>query len=192
MKKLFIILLLIISITSIVYAFIAVQDLSENKTETIIWLSEVFEKIALPYQILKISSLEPDRELIIPIIGLDKEDIADTWGEPRSGGRIHEGVDIFAERGTPVFSVAEGYVLNAGHGSLGGNYVFTIGKGGVRYYYAHLDSIAQGIEWGQKITKDSVLGYVGDTGNASGTPPHLHFGMYKNGPQDPYNLLIAR
>lgn len=135
---------------------------------------------------------EPDKELLIPIQGLSLRNIADSWGSPRSGGRSHEGIDMFAKRGTPVFSATRGYVIRSGTNTLGGNIVFVVGPGGVRYYYAHFDSVAQGIEPGKEVTTDTVLGYVGTTGNATGTPPHLHFGMYKSGAENPYQLLVPR
>ena len=123
---------------------------------------------------------------------LEKENISNSWGDSRSSGRGHEGVDMFAVRGTPIFSATEGYVLKVGTNALGGNIVFVYGKGGVRYYYAHLDRIARGIEIGTRVTTDSVWGFVGNTGNAETTPPHLHFGMYQNGAQNPYDLLVNR
>lgn len=129
-------------------------------------------------------------ELRISIQNVRKSQIADTWGEIRSSGRTHEGIDIFAIRGTPVFSVTDAYVVLAGQNQLGGNVVFIVGKGGVRFYYAHLDSIANGIKPGIKVTPDTVLGFVGNTGNAEGTPPHLHFGMHINGAQNPYDLFV--
>jgi murein DD-endopeptidase MepM/ murein hydrolase activator NlpD len=158
----------------------------------LIQTSEFLEKAALPYRMLKLSLEEPDAQLLIPFIGIRKSDIADTWGEARMEGRTHEGVDIFRPRGTPVFSATDGYVLRVGFGERGGNFVYVTGKGGVRYYYAHLDSVAKGIDTGERVTTDTVLGFVGSTGNAEETPPHLHFGMYKNGPQNPYEMLIAR
>lgn len=184
-----IVILLLISMASFGYSAHVYQA---NKADIIIELSSFFHKLALPYHILRLATMEPDAELRMPVQGLRTSDIADTWNEARSNGRVHEGVDIFASRGTPVFSATEGYVIRVGYGELGGNFVFVLGKGGVRYYYAHLESVAQGIESGIRVTSDTVLGFVGSTGNAEGTPPHLHFGMYKNGPQNPYGMLIAR
>ena len=83
-------------------------------------------------------------------------------------------------------------MIRAGVNNLGGNSVLAVGPGGVRYYYAHLDSIADGITFGTEVTADTVIGFVGNSGNASGTPPHLHFGVYENGPQNPYPLLVDR
>jgi len=127
---------------------------------------------------LRMHSLPPDEEILMPVHGVRVRQVADTFGAPRSGGRRHEGQDIFAPRGTPVYSATEGIVLRMGYGQLGGNYVYVLGPGGRRYYYAHLDAYAKGLEEGQEVRPDTLLGYVGNTGNARGTPPHLHFGVY--------------
>lgn len=123
-------------------------------------------------------SLPPDEEILMPVRGVRVRQVADTFGAPRSGGRQHEGQDIFAPRGTPVYSATEGVVVRMGYGQLGGNYVYVLGPGGRRYYYAHLDAYAKGLEEGDEVTTSTVLGYVGNTGNARTTPPHLHFGVY--------------
>jgi len=105
---------------------------------------------------------------------------------PRSGERLHERQDIFAERGTIVRSATEAYMTRVGENSLGWNTVFVTGAGGRTYYYAHLDSFASGLTVGNYITTETIIGYVGTTGNAVGTPPHLHFGVYTSaGAVDP-------
>lgn len=155
-------------------------------------LSTALEKIFLPYKLVRLSAEEPDIELIIPIEDLKLRSISDSWGAPRSGGRTHEGIDMFAKRGTPVYSATYGYVVYAGNNPLGGNVIFILGRGGVRYYYAHLDSFAEGVSPGKEVSTSTLIGFVGNTGNAERTPPHLHFGMYKNGAQNPYSLLVPR
>jgi murein DD-endopeptidase MepM/ murein hydrolase activator NlpD len=155
-------------------------------------LSVAVEKIILPYHLSRLATEEPDTELAVPIEGLALRYIPKSWGDPRSGGRLHEGIDMFAKRGEPVFSATYGYVIYAGTNQLGGNVVFVFGAGGVRYYYAHLDSIAEGIVFGKEVSTSTVLGYVGKTGNAEFTSPHLHFGMYKDGAKNPYDLLVPR
>ncbi len=103
------------------------------------------------------------------------------------------GQDMFAPKGTPVFSAVHGYVRRTGTNELGGNIVFVTGAGGRRYYYAHLDRIAHGLHAGQAVTTDTVLGFVGTTGNAITTPPHLHFGVYEGREAiDPLPLLRDR
>jgi murein DD-endopeptidase MepM/ murein hydrolase activator NlpD len=123
---------------------------------------------------------EPDRAILVPVKGVNTQQIADTFGAPRPGGRQHEGQDIFAPKGTPIYSATEGLVWRIGVGELGGLYVYVLGPGGRRYYYAHLDAHAEGLEQGQEVSPQTLLGYVGNTGNARTTPPHLHFGVYGN------------
>lgn len=122
---------------------------------------------------------EPDVSLAMPVEGITVSQVADTWGAPRGGGRVHEGQDVFADEGTPIYSAAPGYIYRIGQGSpLGGNTITVIAAGGHRHYYAHLQGFADDIREGQAVTTDTLLGYVGKTGNAATTPPHLHFGVY--------------
>jgi len=133
---------------------------------------------------------KPDETLAMPVRGIKTSQIADTFGAARSGGRSHRGQDIFARRGTPVYSATDGIVLRVGENELGGKVVFIYGAGGRRYYYAHLDDFAPDLSAGDSVTTDSLLGFVGTTGNARGTPPHLHFGVYAaEGAIDPLPLL---
>lgn len=98
-----------------------------------------------------------------------------TFGAPRSGGRRHQGTDVFAPRGTPVLAAHAGVVVHVGTFSLGGRVVHTLGRRGVLCYYAHLDDWAPGLVVGQWVAEGDVLGFVGNTGNARTTRPHLHF-----------------
>lgn len=158
----------------------------EKSVETSVNFSS-YSKMAL------LSMREPDERLAMPVKGVKTKQIADTWGAGRSGGRIHKGQDIFAKRGTPVYSATEGYVLHIGENQLGGKVIFVYGAGGRRYYYAHLDDFAPDLKPGDYVTTDSLLGYVGTTGNAKNTPPHLHFGVYGiGGAINPLPLLLDR
>lgn len=150
-------------------------------------------KLMLPLRVARLHAAAPDRELPMPVAGVRVDRIADTWGAARSGDRRHEGQDIFAARGTEVRSATAGYVARVGSDDLGGKVVFVVGAGGRRYYYAHLEAHAPDLSIGDEVTTDTLLGYVGTTGNARGTPPHLHFGIYANGGAlDPLPLLIDR
>jgi peptidoglycan LD-endopeptidase LytH len=100
----------------------------------------------------------------------------DTWGAPRSGGRSHEGVDMLAPTGTPVYAVVSG-VVNFRQNRLGGNAASLAGDNGNRYYFAHLASY-EGAS--RRVTQGEVIGYNGETGNATGTP-HLHFEIHPGG-----------
>lgn len=116
------------------------------------------------------------------------------WGFPRSGGRTHEGTDLFADYGTPIVAIADGMVttmrvLDEGLGGLS----VTYNVDGHRFYNAHLSAVAEGVRDGARVQAGDVIGYVGDTGNARGTPPHDHFGWYPpgGGAVNPYPLLSA-
>ncbi len=116
-------------------------------------------------------------QLPIPVARVKLIQISDTWGGARSEGRKHEGVDIFAPFGTPIYSATDGIVIFKGWNRLGGNTVTIWGAGDKRYYYAHLSRYAK-IENAQIVTRGMLIGFVGNSGDASTTPPHLHFGIY--------------
>jgi murein DD-endopeptidase MepM/ murein hydrolase activator NlpD len=126
--------------------------------------------------------------LAFPVSGHDTAAIKSWFGDPRSGGsREHHGVDIFAPRGTPVIAAARGTVRSTRPNNLGGKVVWLRDELGRSLYYAHLDS--QVVQRGDLVEVGDTLGFVGNTGNARTTPPHLHFGMYWGGPSDPYPAL---
>ena len=150
-------------------------------------------KLIFYAHVVRLSMQRPDAKLAMPLPDVTKREIADTWHAPRGTGRLHEGQDIFAPKGTPVLSATRGYVYNIGENNLGGQTVSVIGAGGRVYYYAHLDAYAPGLEVGDRVNTRTVLGYVGTTGNAQGTPPHLHFGIYtSSGAINPLPLLTDR
>lgn len=150
-------------------------------------------RATLPFKVAALAAREPDARLAMPVEGVRLRQVGDSWHAPRSGGRLHEGQDIFAARGTPVRSATEGYVVRVGESALGGKTVWVAGAGGRSYYYAHLDSYAEGLAAGDFVTPESVLGYVGATGNAAGAAPHLHFGVYTpGGVVNPLPLLAGR
>lgn len=125
-----------------------------------------------------------------PVAGAKNTNIQSFWGANRDGGeRSHEGIDIFASRGTPVIAVTDGYVTSTGERGLGGKQVWLRDqKRNQSLYYAHLDSIA--IEGRRNVTMGDTLGFVGNTGNARTTPPHLHFGIYKRGAINPLHFVF--
>ncbi|WP_313172677.1 M23 family metallopeptidase [Massilia oculi] len=140
---------------------------------------------------MRLAAMPKPQALPVPVEGVRQRALRDTWGGARSEGRKHEGIDIFARRGTPVVSSTEGIVTQVGTNRLGGLVVWVLGPGGQRHYYAHLDSYSD-VQPGMRIEAGRVLGHVGDTGNAKGTPPHLHYGIYDTGGAiNPYPLLKA-
>ena len=156
-------------------------------------LRKTVRGVVLPFKVAALYMQEPDGRLAVPVGGVRVKQIRDSWHASRSGGRLHEGQDIFARRGTAVYSATEGYVVRVGENALGGNTVFVLGAGGRSYYYAHLDAYAPELAVGDYVTTETVLGYVGTTGNAAGAPPHLHFGVYTTvGVIDPLPLLSNR
>jgi murein DD-endopeptidase MepM/ murein hydrolase activator NlpD len=129
--------------------------------------------------------------LPVPVAGVPARALRDTWDGTRSEGRRHEGIDIFARRGTAVLSSTEGIVTQVGTNRLGGRVVWVTGPGGQRHYYAHLERYAD-VAAGMRVEAGRVLGYVGNSGNAQRTPPHLHYGVYQmGGAINPYPLLRA-
>ena len=152
-----------------------------------------FERITIPIKIARLAWLPADNEILMPVYGVRVREVGDSWMSPRSDERLHEGQDIFADKGTPIFSATNGIISRVGVGDLGGNVVYVAGSGGRRYYYAHLDRVAEGLKRGMAVTTDTVLGFVGNTGNAVNTPTHLHFGIYVYGKAiNPLPLLINR
>ena len=131
-------------------------------------------------------------KLAVPVEGVASNDLADTWGAPRGVDRRHEGIDIFAPQGRPVVSTTPGVVFKVGENDLGGKVVRVLGPGWQWHYYAHLDRFGD-IQPGSVVQQGTVLGYVGNTGNARSTPPHLHYGVYRfvGGARNPYPLLAT-
>ena len=154
---------------------------------------KVADKFVFYVHVAQLYTKDADKKLAMPVKDVPTKQVANTWHAPRDGGRLHEGQDIFAPRGTPILSATEGYVANIGENTLGGQTVSVIGAGGRVYYYAHLDSYAPHLSEGDYVTTQTLLGYVGTTGNAAGTPPHLHFGVYgPSGATNPLPLLSDR
>jgi murein DD-endopeptidase MepM/ murein hydrolase activator NlpD len=149
------------------------------------------EALLVPYHVLRFYTQPADPSILMPVAGVRPGSVANTWHAPRSGGRRHEGQDIFARRSTPVVAATDGVVVKFGGGKLGGKAVFVAGRGARTYYYAHLDRYAD-VALGQVVLRGDVLGYVGNTGNARTTPAHLHFGIYTaTGPINPLPLIDA-
>ncbi|MGB3541823.1 M23 family metallopeptidase [Rubrivirga sp.] len=131
---------------------------------------------------------------MIPVVGIEGDDLRDTFNAPRSGGRTHNAIDIAAPTGTPLVAVEDGVISRKHWNRLGGRTLYlTSSDGRTDYYYAHLDEYEDGIEIGTRVRRGQVLGTVGATGNARGA--HLHFqvldksGGGRGTPINPYYLL---
>lgn len=124
------------------------------------------------------------RQLTLPVSGVSAAQLTDTYTQSRAAGRPHEAIDIMASRGTPVFAVEDGPVAKLFLSKPGGITLYQFDPAGnYAYYYAHLDRYAEGIAEGTSLRKGQVIAYVGSTGNASPDAPHLHFAIFRLGPE---------
>jgi murein DD-endopeptidase MepM/ murein hydrolase activator NlpD len=119
--------------------------------------------------------------LLFPVLGAGRRNIQSLFGASRSSGRReHQGIDIFAPHGTPAVAASDGWISSTSPNALGGNVVWLWDSArGHTLYYAHLDRHA--VSAGQRVRKGDVVGFIGNTGNARTTAPHLHFGIYRRG-----------
>jgi murein DD-endopeptidase MepM/ murein hydrolase activator NlpD len=145
----------------------------------------------------------PLPQLIVPVQGVPRSALADTWGQSRANGaRTHQAIDIMAPGGTPVIAAAAGTVEKLFYSNGGGGitlYVRSPDRQWI-YYYAHLQGYAPGVVEGMAVKQGDTLGYVGDTGNAGLGNYHLHFGIalmlpeerwHQGQPVNPYPLLAG-
>ena len=115
----------------------------------------------------------------------------DTWGAPRSGGRRHKGTDVFGRWNAHTYAFTHGRIHRISNSRLGGLGLYLYGDDGVLYYYAHLNGIADGIHVGKRVEAGELVAYNGDSGNARGGSPHIHFQVHPGGgrPVNPYPWL---
>ena len=129
--------------------------------------------------------------------------LTDTYTAARSGGGVHDAIDIMAPRGTPVLAAAPGTVEKLFFSNGGGGITAYVRSddGAWMYYYAHLSGYAPGLAEGQHLARGAPVGFVGSTGNASPAAPHLHFAInrmapgqrwWQGTPINPYPLLTGR
>lgn len=141
----------------------------------------------------------PSDTLIVPVQGVPPSAITDTYNDKRGSNRIHEALDIMAPKGTPVLAVADGTIKKFFKSIPGGLTIYQFDTSeNFAYYYAHLDSYATDIAEGRRVKQGQIIGYVGATGNASASAPHLHFAIFRLNPDkhwwqgtaiNPYPLL---
>ena len=139
------------------------------------------------------------RSLLMPVLGIKKENLRSNFDEMRGASRRHEAIDILAPRNTPVFAVEDGKIARLFLSAAGGITIYQYDPSEKYvYYYAHLEKYAPGLEEGDKVQRGDVIGYVGTTGNAPRNTPHLHFAIFKmtddkrwwqGTPIDPYSVL---
>lgn len=129
--------------------------------------------------------------MIFPIAGAHA--FQNTWGAPRSGGRHHQGTDIYASRGTPCVAVRDGIITTIDYHGLAGKYVRMTDADSNMYAYIHLDGYPDSLFPGKPVSQGEVIGYVGNTGNAAGGACHLHFEIHPGSgePVNPYPYLTA-
>lgn len=128
--------------------------------------------------IIEPGELAPGASLLIPVRGIRPQQLRDSYHDARSGGRVHNAIDIMAPAGTPVLAAADGTIHRLRTGGLGGVTIYQIGTDGrTMYYYAHLQRYAAGIRDGTPVRRGQVIAYVGDTGNAGPGNYHLHFSV---------------
>lgn len=124
------------------------------------------------------------RNLRLPVQGISAGQLSDTYTQARATGRPHEALDIMAARGTPVLAVEDGRVAKLFLSKPGGITLYQFDPSGdYAYYYAHLDRYADGVVEGVALHKGDVIGYVGSSGNALPGAPHLHFAVFRLGPE---------
>jgi peptidoglycan LD-endopeptidase LytH len=122
--------------------------------------------------------------LLIPVQGVTAEQLVDTFSQARSDARTHEAIDIPSPSGTPVLAVANGTIVKLFISKPGGLTLYQFDSTETfAYYYAHLNGYADGIVEGKQVKRGELIGYVGSTGNANPTAPHLHFAIFELGPK---------
>jgi len=140
-----------------------------------------------------------DRDLLIPVEGIGREQLTRTFDDTRGSSRKHEAIDILAPMGTPVRAVENGRIARLFHSKAGGITIYQFDPTErFCYYYAHLERYADGLAENNVVRRGQTIGYVGVSGNAPKNTPHLHFAVFRltaekrwweGTPLDPYDIL---
>ena len=140
-----------------------------------------------------------DRDLVLPVRGVQTSALQGSFADKRGANRRHEAIDILAPRGTAVLAVEDGTIARLHFSAAGGTTIYQFDPDSEYvYYYAHLDKYATGLRDGARVRRGDVIGYVGTTGNAPPNTPHLHFAVYRlsaakqwwqGTPIDPFEVL---
>ena len=139
------------------------------------------------------------RSLTLPVQGIKREELRDTFNEMRGSSRRHEALDVLAPRNTPILAVEDGKIAKLFLSDAGGITIYQFDPSeSYAYYYAHLERYAEGLKEGDLVKRGQIIGYVGTTGNAPRNTPHLHFAIFKLAEDkrwwqgtaiDPYSVL---
>lgn len=140
-----------------------------------------------------------DRQLLLPVQGVERDALRGSFTEKRGSNRLHEAIDILAPRNTPVLAVEDGTIARMFSSVAGGTTLYQFDPTSMYvYYYAHLERYAHGLREGGAVKRGQVVGYVGTSGNAPDGTPHLHFSIFKmtekkqwwqGSPIDPFEVL---
>ena len=126
----------------------------------------------------------PPGVLHIPVPGVSALEMRDSYEDPRGPDRVHAAIDIMAPTGTPVLAVDAGVIVKLFDSKPGGLTIYQFNPAGeLAYYYAHLDRYADALQEGDRVEPGQLIGYVGASGNADPTAPHLHFAIFRLGPE---------
>jgi murein DD-endopeptidase MepM/ murein hydrolase activator NlpD len=133
----------------------------------------------------------PSATHVFPVVA--GASFSNDWGGPRPGGRRHQGIDLFAKTGTPVVAISDGILFRVGWNRVGGWRFWLRDRWGNEFYHAHLSAFAPAAKEGATVKAGTVIGFVGNTGDARGTPPHVHFEIHPGGgdPIPPFSYVSA-
>ncbi|MGE3139760.1 MAG: choice-of-anchor P family protein [Thermoleophilia bacterium] len=147
--------------------------------------------LGLPRRAAPATTISPGDGYVFPVLG--DVSFVDDYGAPRAGTGWHHGNDLFAATGTPIVAVADGTLSKVGVNTLGGNRLWLTDGAGNAFYYAHLSAYAPAAVEGARVSRGQVIGFVGNTGQAITTPPHLHFEIHPGAGDsvNPYPYLVA-
>jgi len=154
---------------------------------------------ATPVMSANVTEALRDRALTLPVQGIKRDQLRDTFNELRGASRRHQALDVLAPRNTPVLAVEDGTIARLFLSDAGGITIYQFDpSSSYVYYYAHLERYADGLKEGSDVKRGQVIGYVGTTGNAPRNTPHLHFAIFQmtaekkwwqGTPIDPYSVL---
>ena len=149
----------------------------------------------------EVAPLSSRGSIAIPVLGITREELRDTFGAARGPARTHQAIDILSDRGTPAIAAVDGSILKLYESGAGGLTIYLVDEDdALIYYYAHLDRYEPGLSEGDEVRQGDVIGYVGTTGNAPESTPHLHFSIehlpptgewWKGEAMNPYPILMS-